>query len=449
MNITLEENGKMTAVVHINLKEEDYIGKVNDQLKEYRKKAQMPGFRPGMVPMGLVKKMYGKAVMADEVNKTVSDALNNYLYEEKINVLGNPLPNEEKTTMIDFDHQTDFDFFFDIGIAPEVENPVTDDLKATYYKIKVTDEEIDRAIQDMQKRLGKQEHPEAAEENDRIEGSLRELDGDKNLVPEGYSTEGVLELGDVKLKTLIKEFTGKKVGDKVVLNPKRALKDDALLEALLNLENGDDKLKSDYELEIKDIVRIEEAEVNEEFFNQIYPADELKTEEDFRKRISQELEGHYQKDADKKFVSDLIDTLIEKANPELPDEFLKRWLVENNQGKATLEQIEGQYDSYAQTFKWQLIEAKLIEAYGDSLRVTRDDVRNKLKTYFQLPEGTEPSPEMDGLVDQLLSNEQEYQRHFAELMDERYIAFFKEKAGKKEKEVTTDEFVKIISTPKN
>ncbi|MBN2639655.1 MAG: trigger factor [Bacteroidales bacterium] len=449
MNITLEESGKLTAVVHINLKEEDYSGKVNEQLKEYRKKAQMPGFRPGMVPMGMVKKMYGKAVMADEVNKAVSEALNEYLYNEKINVLGNPLPNEEKSTIIDFDQQNEFDFYFDIAIAPEVENPVDDKLKATYYKIKVTEEEIDRAVQDMQKRLGKHEHPETAEETDSLEGTLRQLDDDKNVLAEGYTTEGSLALPDVKLKTVVKEFTGKSKGDKVVFNPKRALKDEALEEALLNLENGDEKLGSDYEFEIKDIVRTEEAEVNEELFNQIYPADELKTEEDFRNRIRQELEGHYQKDADKKFVSDLIDSIIEKANIELPDAFLKRWLVENNQGKATMEQIEGQYDSYAQTFKWQLIEAKLIEAYGDALRVTRDDVRNKLKSYFQLPEGVEPSKEMDGLVDQLLSNEQEYQRHFAELMDERYITFFKEKAGKEEKEVTTDEFVKIISTPKN
>ena len=448
MNITQEESGKLTAVVHINLKEEDYIGKVNDQLKEYRKKAQMPGFRPGMVPMGLVKKMYGKAVMADEVNKTVSEALNNYLYEQKINVLGNPLPNEEKSTVVDFDHQKDFDFFFDIGIAPEVENPVTEDMKADYYKITVTEEEVDKAIKDMQKRLGKEEHPETAEETDRVEGTLRQLDDDKNLVEDGYSVEGVLELSDVKLKTVISAFTGKKKEDKVVFNPKRALKDDALLQGLLSLPEGDDKLKSDYEFEIKNIVRVEEAEVNEDFFNQIYPSDELKTEEDFRKRIRQELEGHYQKDADKQFVSDMIDSIIEKANPELPDEFLKRWLVENNKDKATKEQIEAQYESYSKTFKWQLIENKLIEAYGDALRVTRDDVRNRLKSYFQLPQGGEPNPQMDELVDQLLSNEQEYQRHFAELMDERYIEFFKDKVKRNEKEVTTDEFVKIISTPK-
>jgi len=175
---------------------------------------------------------------------------------------------------------------------------------------------------------------------------------------------------------------------------------------------------------------------------------ELKTVEEFKNRIREDLAGHYQKDADKQFVSDTIDFLLEKVNPELPDEFLKRWLFESNKEKATKEQIDSQYDSYAKTFKWQLIEEKLIKDSGDTLRVTREDVRNKVKAYFQMPNGGEPDTQMEGIVDQLLSNEEEYQRIFGELMDERYISYFKEKIEKEEKEVATDEFVKIISTPK-
>ncbi len=448
MNITKEESGKLTALVHINLKEEDYIEKVNQQLKTYRKEAKMPGFRPGMVPMGMIKRMYGKAVLADEVNKSISDALNNYLYDNKINVLGNPLPNMEKTTTFDFDKQQEFDFFFDIGIAPEIEVNLSEDVKVTYYKITVNDEEVEKAMIDIQKRLGKEEHPEKAELDDTLKGKFVQVDEEGKDVENGYTKEGSFVISDIALKTIQKKFVDKEKGERVVFNPAKAFKDDKKVKELLGLADGDEKLNSDYAFDIEDISRTEPAELNEEFFKQVYPSDELKTVEEFKNHIREDLAGHYQKDADKQFVSDTIDYLLENVNPELPDEFLRRWLFESNKEKATKEQIDGQYDSYAKTFKWQLIEEKLIEAYGDALKVTREDVRNKVKAYFQMPDGGEPDPQMEGIIDQLLSNEEEYQRIFGELMDERYITFFKEKIDKEEKEVPTDEFIKIISTPK-
>ncbi len=448
MNITKEESGKLTALVHINLKEEDYIEKVNKQLKTYRKEAKMPGFRPGMVPMGMIKRMYGKAVLADEVNKSISDALNNYLFENKINVLGNPLPNEEKTATLDFDKQKDFDFFFDIGMAPEIEVNLSEDIKIPYYKIKVSDEEVEKALTDIQKRLGKEEHPEKTELEDTLKGKFVLIDEEGNDAEDGYTKEGSFVVSDIALKTIQKKFVDKEKGKRVVLHPAKAFKDDGKVKELLGLTDGDEKLNADYAFEIEDIIHIEPAELNEEFFKQVYPSDELKTVEEFKNHIREELAGHYQEDADKQFVSDTIDFLLEHVNPELPDEFMKRWLFESNKEKTTKEQIDDQYDSYAKTFKWQLIEEKLIEAHGDALRVTREDVRNKVKAYFQIPDGDEPNPQMEEIVDQLLSNEDEYQRIFGELMDNRYIAFFKEKIDKEEKEVTTDEFIKIISTPK-
>ncbi len=448
MNITKEESGKLTALVHINLKEEDYIEKVNQQLKTYRKKAKMPGFRPGMVPMGMIKRMYGKAVLADEVNKSISDALNNYLYENKINVLGHPLPNMKKTTTLDFDKQKEFDFFFDIGIAPEIEVNLSEDVKVTYYKIKVSDEEVEKAMTDIQKRLGKEEHPEKAELDDTLKGKFVKVDEEGNDVENGYTKEGSFVISDIALKTIQKKFVGKEKGKRVVFNPAKAFKNDDKVKELLGLTDGDEKLSADYAFEIEDVIHIEPAELNEEFFKQVYPSAELKTIEEFKNHIHEDLSGHYQKDADKQFVSDTIDFLLENVNPELPDEFLRRWLFESNKEKATKEQIDGQYDSYARNFKWQLIEEKLIEAHGDALRVTREDVRNKVKTYFQIPDGGEPNPQMEGIIDQFVSNEEEYQRIFDELMDERYIAFFKEKIEKEEKEVVTDEFIKIISTSK-
>lgn len=448
MNITKEESGKLTALVHINLKEEDYIEKVNQQLKTYRKEAKMPGFRPGMVPIGMIKRMYGKAVLADEVNKTISDALNNFLLDNKINVLGNPLPNEEKTAALDFDKQKEFDFFFDIGMAPEIEVNLTEDIKIPYYKIKVSDEEVENALKDIQKRLGKEEHPEKAELDDSLKGKFVQVDEEGNDIEEGYTIEGSFVISDIALNTIQKLFVGKEKEKRVVFNPAKAFKDDKKVNDLLGLADGDEKMNADYAFEIEEITHTEPAELNEEFFKQVYPADELKTVEEFKERIRKDLADHYQKDADKQFVSDTIDYLLENINPELPNDFLKRWLYESNKEKATKEQIEGQYDNYAKTFKWQLIEEKLIEASGEALKVTREDVRNKVRAYFQMPNGGEPNPQMEGIVDQLLSNEEEYNRIFGELMDERYITFFKEKIEKEEKEVDTDEFIKIISKPK-
>ncbi len=448
MNITQEESGKLTALVHINLKEEDFIDKVNAQLKDYRKKAQMPGFRPGMVPMGMIKKMYGNAVMADEVNKTVSDALNNYIYDNKINILGYPLPNEEKSKPVDFDGQKEFDFYFDLGLAPDINVNISEDLKVPYYSIKVTDEEVESAIKDMQKRLGEEEHPEKAELDDTLHGKVQQVNEEGEVVEDGHNAETLFVISDIKLKTIQKLFVGKEVGAKIVFNPMRAFKDETKVKELLKLKDADENIKADYEFEITDIVRVKEAELNEEFYKKVYPSDELKTEEDFKNRVREDLSTHYQHDADKQFVGDTIDQILKQVDPELPNEFLKRWLLENNKGKATAGQIDGQYESYAKTFKWQLIEGKLIEQFGDALKVSDEDVRDKVRAYFQMAGGETSNPQVEGIVDQILSNDQERERIYGELMDERYIAFFKEKITKDEKEVSPEELVKIVSTPK-
>lgn len=448
MNITQEETGKLSALVQINLKEEDYIEQVNTQLKDYRKRAQMPGFRKGMVPLGMIKKMYGKSVIAEEVNKIISDSLNQYLMDNKINVLGSPLPNEEKTKLVDFDNQKEFDFFFDIGIAPEIEVNISEEIKVPHYNIQVLDEEVDKAIKDTQKRLGKEEPAEESNDESKLTGTFYEVDDKGARVEDGHTNQTDFEVSEIKSETEKAKFVGIHKGDKVVFNPSDAFEDEGKLKYILKLEEGDEKMKSSYEFEVSEITGVTEAELNEDMFKQMYPADELKTEEDFKERVRKELSEHYQKDADKQFVSETIDLLLEQVNPELPDEFLKRWLLESNEGKITKDQLEEQYDSYAKTFKWQLIESKLIEEYGDALKVEREDVRNKVRAYFQVPEGAEANPQVEGIVDQLLSNEQEYHRIYGELMDERYIEFFMEKISKDEKDVTTEEFIKIVTTPK-
>ncbi len=445
MNISQESNGDLTAIIHINLLESDYIDAVNKQLTDYRKKANMPGFRPGMVPLGMIKKMYGNSVMVEEVNKALSEALNKYIIENKINVLGNPIPNTEKTTNIDFANQKDFDFFFDIGLAPEIDIKLSKDIKVPSYSIKIDKAELDNAVEDVKNRFGEDETPELSEEGDALQGKLIELDNEGNVVEGGVENDGFLKIDDVKLKTIQKKLIGKKIGDSVDLNLMKAIKDESKVAALINRhEEGDEKLNSDYRLEIAKVVRTHIAELGEELYKKVFPSKEIKTEEEFREALSEDLQNHFQKDTDRQFLGDTIKELLKIADIKLPDEFLKRWLLESNDGKITAEQVATQYDSYARTFRWQLLEGELLKEHKEAMEVKEDEVRAKVAGYFQSMGGAaEMTPQIEGIIDQVLSNGEEKQKIYNDIQDEKLITLFKENVTAKKKSVTKDKFIEI------
>lgn len=445
MNISQESTGDLTAIIHVQLQESDYIDAVNKQLSDYRKKANMPGFRPGMVPMGMIKKMYGNAVMVDEVNKTLSEALNNYIIENKINVLGNPIPNTEKTTNIDFANQKEFDFFFDIGLAPEFSIELTKDIKIPLYSIKISEKELDSAVEDVKTRFGEDENPEVSEEGDALQGKFIEVDADGNPVEGGVENDGFLKFEDIKLKTIQKKLIGKKVGDSVTFNLMKAIKDESKVAALINRhDEGDEKLSSDYKLEIAKIVRTHIAELGEDLYKKVFPSKEIATEEDFRKALADDLQNHFSRDTDRQFLGDTIKELIKIADIKLPDEFLKKWLLESNEGKITTEQIDNQYDSYARTFKWQLLEGELLKEHREAMQVTDEEVRAKVAGYFMSMGGAaEMNPQIEGIIDQVLSNQEEKQKIYNDIQDEKLITLFKEKITPKKKSVSKDKFIEI------
>ncbi|MCB2207508.1 MAG: trigger factor [Bacteroidetes bacterium] len=450
MNITKEAVNDLNAIIHINLKEEDYIGEVNSQLADYRKKAAIPGFRPGKVPMGMVKKMYGKSVMVEAVNKKVSEGLNNFIIENKLDVLGYPLPNPEKTTMIDFDTQKDFDFYFDIGISPEFEFELSDKIKVPYYKIKVTAKEVDKAINDIKIRFGEEEHPEKAETTDALQGKFTEVDDKGEAVENGITNDGYIRIEDVKLKTIQNKLIGSKIGDQITMNLMKAFKDESKVKSLLNLHDGpDEKLSADYEFEVTSVIRVKKAEMNEDFFKKVYPNEDIKDEKSFKAKVKEDLSAHYARDTDRQFLADTINEVIKVTNLQLPDEFMKRWLMENNQGKMTKEQLDEQYDSYAKTFKWQLIESKLHNQLGDDIKVTEDEVRNKVKAYFKTMGGdADSNPQIEAIIDSVLQNQEEKQRIYNDLLDEKFIKTFKDHVKIQEKEVDSEKFFEIASNTK-
>jgi len=449
MNVTQESTGDLTAILKLTLVEEDYKEAVDKQLKDYRKKANMPGFRQGHVPMGMIKKMYGTSVLADEVNKLVSEGLNKHIIDNKVDVLGYPLPNEEKSKQLDFDKQNEFDFYFDIAIAPEINIELSDKISVPYYSLKITDEEIDKAVNDVKIRFGEEETPEVSAEGHSLQGNFVQLDAEGNAVEGGVNNAGFFNIDDIKLKTIKAKFVGKKIDDKVVFNPMKAFKDESKVNHLLGITDTNEATAADYEFTINKILLVKEAELNEDLFNKVYPNDELKTEDDFRKKIAGELKLHYTRDTDRQFLADTINKLIEMADISLPDEFMKRWLLESNQGKITKEQIDTQYDSYAKTFRWQLIEGKLAEKHGDKMKVADEEIRDKVRAYFtQMGGAGAMADQLEGIIDSVLQNKEERQRIENDLMDEKYIALFKENIKFKEKEVDSKKFSEIVSNTK-
>ena len=377
MNITRENTGALTATLKIEIGPSDYSEAVEKQIHDYKRKANIPGFRPGHIPTGLIKKMYGKAIVADEVNKLLSDKLVAYIRDEKIDILGNPLPNTEKNGAIDFENQTGFEFYFDLGLAPSFTIQLDKELLVENHIIRVDDEMIDKYIGETLQRYGKPAPRETPSESQTTEQTTPPVP-DEN--PE-----------------------------KPVIIP---------------------------------------AELNADLFNKVYPGMNIETEEDFRNQIKKEAESGFLAETDKLLFNKVTEALLKNTEITIPDAFLKRWLLENNEGKYTPEEIEKNYDSFSESMKWQLIENKLIRDFG--IEVKDEDIRNYIRKYFFQQIGLGISnPEMDHqyepIVDKFMENKEQVQRINDQLYNARLLEVFKQNITIIDKEVTQDEFIKLAS----
>jgi len=447
MNITQENTSDLTAIIKIELLKEDYQEKVKTLLKNYQKKANVPGFRPGKVPFGMINKLYGKSVLAEEVNKLISDSLNQYIIDNKIDILGYPLPNAEKTTELNFDTQEKFEFFFDIGLTPQFEISLDDKFKVNYYNIKADEDIVNKYLTDLRGRNGKTSKPEIAEESDKLFGDFVEVDAKGLVMEQGLKGSSHLKLENIKLKAALTKFVGAKKGDQIIFNPAKALKSDIEVAALLGLNTVEAaEFKNDIQLTITEIDRTELAELNEDFFKLVYPQDKIGDEKQLKERIKKDAETSFQSESDRQFMNNAVEMLIEKADISVPDEFLKRWLLENNQGKVALEQLELQYDSYIKSLKWQLIESKIVK--GHSIEVKEEEVRNHIKGYFMnmtMPSSEEIDERMNSIVNSIMENKEEVRKIYDQLYDKKLLDFFKSNIKQVKKEVNYEEFVKLAT----
>jgi trigger factor len=438
MNITRENIDELNAVVKVNIAKEDYSDKVDNILKDYRKTANIPGFRKGHVPMGMVKKQYGKSVLVDEVNKMLQDALNKYLTEEKLDVLGNPLPKEQEN--FDWD-QDNYSFEFELGLSPQFDVNLETKKPLTHYKIVAGDEMIENQIKEIQKQYGKLVSKNKVEEGDVVAGTFKNEE-------EGIDSQATLPLEKLKGKENQNKFLGAKVGDTISLNTKDLFEDDHQLMEFLKVEH--DKahgLEIDVDFIISEVNKQELAELDQDLFDKLFGKDEVKTVDGLKDKIREDAGKQFQQQGDQQLLNDVTEALIENNKFELPKDFLQKWIRTVGEKPLTEDEAKEEFEKSEQGLRFQLIEGKLINEnnlqvkFEDLKSFTTDRIKEQMAQFGQMDPAEK---ELDDIASRVLSNEDEVKRLSEQLLNEKLLTFYKANIKFEEKEVTYEDFVKEI-----
>ncbi|MFZ4706076.1 MAG: trigger factor [Bacteroidales bacterium] len=449
MKVTHESTGELTATVKIEVSPGDYNEQVTKVLKDYQRKANVPGFRPGKVPFGMIKKMYGSGVFAEELNKLLSDSLNNYITDNHIDILGQPLANDDRTPQFDGDEEKILEFYFDLGLMPEFKVDISENTAVEYCKVIVDDKMVENYMDDIARRNGMPINPEVSEAADMLKGEFAEITEEGQLTENGHTCTNSFSTDQLIEDTEKAKFLGLKAGDSVDFNPSKAIGNVTNVAKLLDLDKADDAhLQADYRFTLQEITRTEPAAINQELFDKVYPEGEVKSVEEFRERIRTEAGVAFEADTDKQFLNDVVKKLIEDSKMVLPVDFMKRWLFDNNQGKLTREQIESDFDNFANSMKWQLIENKIIKEHD--VVVSDQEIKDYIIGYFK-PRNSEAEmdPEMvkrfDSIATTIMQNKEEVHKINDKLYEQKLITLLKNSLKLVEKEVTYEEFITLAS----
>jgi trigger factor len=448
MNIVRKDHDSVNATLTISIEKADYSEKVEKTLRDYRKKANIPGFRPGMVPMGLLKKMYGKSILAEEINKMLSDELYKYIQENNVNILGEPLPNEDEQKEIDFNTQEDFEFSFDLGLAPAFEVELNKKDKVKFYQIAASDEMVNNQVKSYTGRYGKYVQEETVEEKDMVKGLIVEL-ADGKVKEDGIqASDAVLTPAYMKDEASKTSFTGAKAGDQITFNPKKAFENEAEIASLLKLKKEDVAgLEADFLFTIESITRYHEAEVNQELFDKVYGDGVVTSEEDFIAKIKATIEEQLSQDSNYKFGIDAREALVKKYNDLVfPDAFLKRWLLATNKD-LTADKVEEDYSKMIDDLKWQLIKDKIAKA--NEIKVENEDVqaygrqiaRSQFAQYGMT--GLEDSI-LDNYVKDMFKNEEQLRNIIDRVAENKVVEIIKNTVKLDTKEVSIEDFNKMF-----
>lgn len=448
MNITKENIDDLNATITVAIAPEDYQENYNNALRDTRRKVNMPGFRQGKVPLGMVKKMYGRSLLAEEMNRLINEHLTGYINENNLPVLGSPLPDDEKQVG-DWDNPGDFEFAYSLGLAPEFKIEFGKKDSFTYHKIKVDEDLVQKQVDDLCRRHGQLVNREEVSDTDLITGDFIELDETGEIKEGGIMNQSSVALEFLKNEEAKKQLIGKKVGEIVVVNPKDLSRGDTDLAAMLGVDKDAlEGIGEKFNLRIGEIRHMEKHELNQELYDKVFGEGEVDSEAEFRSKIEMDLEKMFVGDTDRMFQRDLNEQLVDKLNLQLPDAFLKRYIQTTSEKEITDEQVEAEYDAYAKGLRWQLIQNKIIK--DNNLKVEEADALNYTKGILvnQYAQYGMPAPEDSELEEsakRVLSNPDEGRRVFDTLYDQKVLAYFKENLKIENKEVAYDDFVKLAS----
>jgi trigger factor len=436
MNITRENIDDLNAVIKVDIQKNDYEQKVEKILKDYRKTANIPGFRKGHVPMGMVKKQYGKAVLVDEVNKLLQDGLNKYLTEEKLDVLGNPLPKEQENFSWDKD---DYSFEFELGLSPQFEVKLKAKKPVVHYKIVADKKTIDNQIKAIQKQYGKLVSKSKLGKEDLVTGIFKNQE-------EGIENTATFPVEKIKGKKNLEKFIGAEPGDVISLKTKDLFEDDHDLMEYLKVEH--DKahgLDIEVEFEITEANAQEPAELNQELFDKLFGEGTVKSEKELRAKIKEDAEKQFVQHSDQKLLNDVTEALIENTKFDLPKEFLQKWIQVSGEKEMTEAEAKEEFERSEKGLRYQLIEGKIIEENGldikfEEIKKAMDDrIRTQMAQFGQT---NISQKEIDDISERLLSNAEETKRLAEEIKNHKILNHFKQNANLKEKEVNFESFVK-------
>ncbi len=449
MNIQQEKIDSLNSILKVQLKPADYSPQVDSAIKKYAKQVTMPGFRKGMVPAGLVRKMYGKSMLVDELNRIVADSLDKFIADNSLKVLGNPMPKADNDFEMDLDKPGDFEFAFELGIAPEVHLILPPTKSFTYHEIQVESKVIDDEIAKIQRRYGKYITPEVSDAECSVYGTFQELEESGNIVEAGHTNQSFVLLDKITDADVHAQFIGCKISDVLTFNPVKSVKSADEVKYMLGLKEGDlASYDKNFRFTIERINKVENAELTNELFDQLYGPDAVSDIAGFRDKVMAEIAEGYRYESENALKHELEDFLLHETNMSLPDDFLKRWLISANE-KITEEQLAREYNQYARDLKWRLIENKIFT--DNNMQINNEEIESYSRSlivdqYLRYGQAHLLDDERLGdLVKRYLAEQNNIQQAIENLTGRKVFEHLNQIVQKDVKKVTHDEFVDIMS----
>ena len=446
MEITQEKINDLNGVLTVKIQPEDYQEKVNGILEEYRKQVKMPGFRQGKVPIQLVRKQYGKAVLADELNKLMGEKMDGYIREEKLRILGQPIPTLENDSDGNWDKPDVFTFRYDIGYSPKVDIKFGWFTKFVHHKVRIDETLIDEQIGDLRRRYGKMSERTEIGENCLVVGDFVEMEGDE-VKPGGVMNEGTISMDSIEDKKTNKALMGLSQEAEVVVQPGHVSRDVEDLARMLGIDAKQAAdFKSPLRFTVKEVRHIEPAELGEELYDKLFGEDTVTDEAGFRAKVEEDLQRIFDRDGDRVFRRKFVEEVVDKLNPPLPEEFLKRWIQIANEKPITAEEIEAEFEEYAKGIKWQIIQNHIIDEHdidveGEEIKAEAGSAIKAQYAQYGIPLEAE---QLDPMVAQMLTDQKEVRRVAEMIYERKAIDKLKELAKIKEKEVSHEEWMEIV-----